>query len=52
MTMRRWRKCLTFIGANDQFFLNVAMAMGKAMTDPARGIAGIKHGDGDVPQRN
>ncbi|MEQ1648504.1 MAG: DUF1116 domain-containing protein [Hyphomicrobiaceae bacterium] len=33
-------KCLTFIGANDQFFLNVAMAMGKAMTDPARGIAG------------
>ncbi|HRK19274.1 MAG TPA: DUF1116 domain-containing protein [Hyphomicrobiaceae bacterium] len=33
-------RCLTFIGANDQFFLNVAMAMGKAMTDPARGIAG------------
>jgi hypothetical protein len=33
-------KCLTFIGANDQFFLNIAMAMGKAMTDPARGIAG------------
>ncbi len=31
---------LTFIAANDQFFLNVAMAMGKAMTDPARGIAG------------
>jgi hypothetical protein len=31
---------LAFIGANDQFFLNVAMAMGKAMTDPARGIAG------------
>jgi hypothetical protein len=31
-------KCLAFIGANDQFFLNVAMAMGKAMTDPARGI--------------
>lgn len=33
-------RCLAFIGANDQFFLNVAMAMGKAMTDPARGIAG------------
>jgi hypothetical protein len=33
-------KALGFIGANDQFFLNVAMAMGKAMTDPARGIAG------------
>ena len=32
-------KALAFIGANDQFFLNVAMAMGKAMTDPARGIA-------------
>lgn len=33
-------RTLAFIGANDQFFLNVAMAMGKAMTDPARGIAG------------
>jgi hypothetical protein len=31
--------CLTFIGGNDQFFLNVGMAMGKALTDPARGIA-------------
>ena len=30
---------LAFIGGNDQFFLNVAMAMGKAITDPARGIA-------------
>lgn len=30
---------LAFIAGNDQFFLNVAMAMGKAMTDPARGIA-------------
>ena len=29
---------LAFIGRNDQFFLNVAMAMGKAMTDPARGV--------------
>ncbi len=33
-------KNLAFIAANDQFFLNVAMAMGKAMTDPARGIPG------------
>jgi hypothetical protein len=32
--------CLDFIARNDQFFLNVAMAMGKALTDPARGIAG------------
>jgi Protein of unknown function (DUF1116) len=31
-------RCLEFIGRNDQFFLNVAMAMGKAMTDPARDI--------------
>jgi hypothetical protein len=30
---------LKFLAANDQFFLNVAMAMGKAMTDPARTIA-------------
>ena len=29
-----------FIGGNDQFFLNVAMAMGKAIMDPVRGIAG------------
>jgi hypothetical protein len=28
------------MGANDQFFLNVAMAMGKVLADPARGIAG------------
>jgi hypothetical protein len=33
-------KNLSFIAANDQFFLNVAMAMGKALTDPARGIDG------------
>jgi hypothetical protein len=31
--------CLEFIAGNDQFFLNVAMAMAKALTDPARGIA-------------
>jgi hypothetical protein len=29
---------LSFIGKNDQFFLNIAMAMGKAMTDPAQNI--------------
>jgi hypothetical protein len=31
---------LAFIGGNDQFFLNIAMAMGKSLTDPACGIAG------------
>jgi hypothetical protein len=31
--------CLEFIGGNDQFFLNIAMAMGKALTDPARNIS-------------
>ena len=29
---------LSFIGGNDQFFLNVAMAMGKSVMDPARDI--------------
>jgi hypothetical protein len=33
-------QCLEFIGRNDQFFLNVAMATGKALSDPARGIEG------------
>lgn len=33
-------KALAFIAGNDQFFLNLAMAMGKSMTDPAKGIAG------------
>jgi hypothetical protein len=32
--------CLGFIGRNDQFFLNIAMAMGKALTDPARDLPG------------
>jgi hypothetical protein len=36
----RLGEALAFIGGNDQFFLNVAMALGKAVTDPARGIAG------------
>jgi hypothetical protein len=29
---------LAFISGNDQFFLNIAMAMGKAIMDPVRGI--------------
>jgi hypothetical protein len=33
-------KALQFIAGNDQFFLNVAMAMGKCITDPAQGIEG------------
>lgn len=33
-------KALAFIGGNDQFFLNIAMAMGKAIMDPVRGIEG------------
>jgi hypothetical protein len=32
--------CLAFIGGNDQFFLNLAMAAGKSMTDPVGGIRG------------
>ncbi len=31
---------LAFAAGNDQFFLNVAMAMGKSIMDPVRGIAG------------
>jgi hypothetical protein len=31
-------KALQFISGNDQFFLNVAMAMGKSILDPAQGI--------------
>jgi hypothetical protein len=31
---------LAFIGGNDQFFLNIAMAMGKAIMDPVRDIPG------------
>jgi hypothetical protein len=33
-------KAFEFMGANDQFFLNIAMAMGKCILDPARGITG------------
>jgi hypothetical protein len=32
-------RALEFIAGNDQFFLNVAMAMAKSMLDPAQGIA-------------
>ncbi len=31
---------LAFIGSNDQFFLNLAMVLGKAMMDPVHGIEG------------
>ena len=31
-------RALAFIGGNEQFFLNIGMAMGKCMADPARGI--------------
>ena len=31
---------LAFIAGNDQFFLNVAMALGKAVADPVRGVPG------------
>ena len=31
-------KALAFIASNDQFFLNLAMALGKAMMDPVRNI--------------
>jgi hypothetical protein len=31
-------RAFAFISGNDQFFLNVAMAMGKSILDPARGI--------------
>jgi len=33
-------RAFDFIGGNDQFFLNVAMAMGKAILDAAHGVAG------------
>ena len=33
-------KTFEFIAGNDQFFLNVAMAMAKSILDPARGIEG------------
>jgi len=32
-------KAFEFIAANDQFFLNIAMAMGKSMLDPVKGTA-------------
>ena len=33
-------KAFAFISGNDQFFLNVAMAMGKSMMDPLLGVPG------------
>lgn len=35
---KRLAEVLEFIAGNDQFFLNVAMAIGKAVMDPVRGI--------------
>jgi hypothetical protein len=32
-------RALAFIGGNDQFFLNVGMAMGKSILDPVKGVA-------------
>ena len=32
-------KAFSFIAGNDQFFLNIAMAMGKSMLDPVKGLA-------------
>ena len=32
-------EALAFIAGNDQFFLNIAMALGKAVMDPVRDIA-------------
>jgi hypothetical protein len=33
-------RALAFIAGNDQFFLNVGMAMGKSIMDPVNGVAG------------
>jgi hypothetical protein len=38
-SLEKLAKALEFMGGNDQFFLNIAMAMGKSILDPARGIA-------------
>ena len=32
-------RAFEFMAGNDQFFLNIAMAMGKSMLDPAKGLA-------------
>jgi len=37
---KRLAEIFAFIAGNDQFFLNITMAMAKAITDPAKGIAG------------
>ena len=37
---KRLAEIFAFIAGNDQFFLNIAMAMAKAITDPAKDIAG------------
>ncbi len=35
---RALESAISFIAANDQFFLNIAMVMGKAIMDPVKGI--------------
>ncbi len=37
---KRLAEIFAFIAGNDQFFLNITMAMAKAITDPAKGITG------------
>jgi hypothetical protein len=37
---RNLAKAFEFMAGNDQFFLNVAMAMAKSALDPAKGVAG------------
>jgi hypothetical protein len=38
MTQAERTKIVKFVCSNDQFFLNLAMAAGKSITDPAKGI--------------
>ena len=51
-TPRTSRGSPSFIGGNDQFFLNLAMAAGKAIADPALGIAGSTMVADDGAQRH
>jgi len=37
---KRLAEIFAFVAGNDQFFLNITMAMAKAITDPAKGITG------------
>ena len=51
-TPRRWHVVSISSAKNDQFFLNIAMAMGKAITDPARDIEGSSVVTAMSPQRH